>query len=232
MLYLSEIFHSIQGEGGLTGTPSVFVRTSGCNLRCWFCDTPYTSWDPEGWREEWQVTVDKVREFDCEHAVLTGGEPLLQPEVVAFTEALTSAGHHITIETAGTVYRPVKAGLISLSPKLSNSVPSVEHHATAGKWIDRHDTTRDQPEVVRQLTTEYEYQVKFVVHDKSDLDEIQTWLSKYPHIEHSRVFLMPQARTNEELTQKRDWLESLSEEYGFQFSNRLHIELWGNVRGK
>ena len=71
---IAELYSSIQGEGQFAGTPSVFVRTTECNLRCWFCDTPFTSWKPEGP----QVSVDdlfrQVRAFEIEHVVLTGGE--------------------------------------------------------------------------------------------------------------------------------------------------------------
>src|SRR3990170_7259929 len=113
---IAEIYKSIQGEGRLTGTPSVFVRTSGCNLRCWFCDTPYSSWSPEGSRERWQDVLEKVLSHDCGHVVITGGEPLLQPDVVPLSHALRDAGRHVTIETAGTVFRDVHADLMSVSP--------------------------------------------------------------------------------------------------------------------
>ena len=125
---IAEIFRSLQGEGLLTGTPSVFVRTSGCNLRCWFCDTPYTSWEPEG--EDFSVDeilqrVDGLLGADksCRHAVLTGGEPMLFAELVPLAAALRQRGLHITIETAGTLYLPLACDLMSISPKLSNSTP-------------------------------------------------------------------------------------------------------------
>src|SRR5688572_24617647 len=110
---VSELFYSIQGEGKLVGVPSVFVRASGCNLRCTWCDTPYASWDPEG--EE--VAVDEiVRRIAAlgeggatgKHVVVTGGEPMIMQDVVALCDALKERGHHITIETAATVYKPVK----------------------------------------------------------------------------------------------------------------------------
>src|SRR5687767_4831943 len=126
---LAELFHSIQGEGKLVGVPSVFVRASGCNLRCTWCDTPYASWDPEG--EEFAVDeiVRRVGAHDeggapPKHVVVTGGEPMIMPDVVELCDALKSRSHHVTIETAATVYKPVKLDLASLSPKLSNSMPS------------------------------------------------------------------------------------------------------------
>ena len=74
---IAEIFYSVQGEGNLLGTPSVFIRTSGCNLRCVWCDTPYTSWKPEG--RDWALReiLAETKHYDTRYAVITGGEPLL-----------------------------------------------------------------------------------------------------------------------------------------------------------
>src|SRR2546430_9778479 len=102
-MLISEIYCSLQGEGLLTSTPSVFVRTSGCNLRCWFCDTPFTSWAPEGDDLSIDEIVDQVSRHNCEHVVLTGGEPMLHAELVPLTQRLRELGKHITIETAGTL---------------------------------------------------------------------------------------------------------------------------------
>src|SRR6478752_7603525 len=100
---LSELFYSIQGEGKLVGMPSVFVRASGCNLRCTWCDTPYASWEPEGEEMEVGSIVEKVQEFGRRHVVLTGGEPMIMPDVVELCDRLKEKDHHITIETAATV---------------------------------------------------------------------------------------------------------------------------------
>ncbi len=118
---IAEIFYSVQGEGTLVGVPSVFVRTSGCNLRCTWCDTPYTSWKPEGTEMSNEAILAEVAKFPARHVVITGGEPMLFAPVVALTESLSNV--HVTIETAGTVYQPVKADLMSISPKLANSTP-------------------------------------------------------------------------------------------------------------
>ena len=227
----SELFHSIQGEGGLAGTPSVFIRTSGCNLRCWFCDTPYTSWEPERTRISLQDLLDQVLAINCEHVVVTGGEPMLQPEVVALTESLRQAGRHVTIETAGTVYRPVAADLISLSPKLSNSTPNESHRLGGSRYTARHDRLRDNPEVVHRLTGEYDYQIKFVVDHEHDLDEIDAYLDRYSILDRNKVFLMPQASSAAELAEKTPWLQAAAEDRGVRVSPRLHVEWWGNQRG-
>jgi 7-carboxy-7-deazaguanine synthase len=227
----SELFHSIQGEGGLAGTPSVFVRTSGCNLRCWFCDTPYTSWEPERTRVDWRDLLDEVLAIDCRHVVVTGGEPLLQPEAVPLTHALRDAGRHVTIETAGTVFRPVAADLISLSPKLANSTPTDALRPSGGRYAARHDRLRDNPDTVRRLTTDYDYQLKFVVDSPADLADIDAYLARHAHLDRDKVFLMPQARTAAELEGKTPWIEHEATTRGLRTSPRLHVEWWGDKRG-
>ncbi|MEM1062115.1 MAG: 7-carboxy-7-deazaguanine synthase QueE, partial [Planctomycetota bacterium] len=168
---VSEIFHSLQGEGSLAGVESVFVRTVGCNLRCWFCDTPYASWEPEAGR---RLSVDDVvAESDrigrgCRHVVLTGGEPYLEADAVGLTRRWREAGWHVTAETAGTVERDLDIDLLSLSPKLANSTPWEGRPRADVRWAERHERRRDRPEVVRsllrrQVSAGREYQVKFVV---------------------------------------------------------------------
>ena len=109
---ISEIFYSIQGEGTLVGVPSVFVRTSGCNLRCVWCDTPYTSWKPEGREMTEEEIIATVRSFPARHVVVTGGEPMILESVVPLTHALKGAGLHITIENCrdGTLAGGVRPG--------------------------------------------------------------------------------------------------------------------------
>ena len=224
-LRLSEIFRSIQGEGELAGADSVFVRTVGCNLRCRWCDTPYTSWNPEaGERVNIDDLADRVLSEDCRHVVLTGGEPLLAPGVVPLTHALQDAGRHVTVETAGTVFRPVAADLISLSPKLSNSTPD-------GPKRRRHEELRDAPAVVRRLLNEYDYQLKFVVEDGDDLPEIDRWLAGHPPASKDRTFLMPQARTAAEYEALAPRVKALAAAHGSRFGPRLHVARWGDARG-
>src|SRR6056297_3515746 len=102
-LRIAETFTSRQGEGSLTGTPSFFVRTSGCNLRCWFCDTPYASWNPGGEQRSLESLLEEASASALGHVVLTGGEPLLPAAAERFAEQLMDAGMHLTIETAGTI---------------------------------------------------------------------------------------------------------------------------------
>src|ERR1700730_5384828 len=151
---ISEIFYSVQGEGTLGGVASVFVRTSGFNLRCVWCDTPYTWGKPEGREMSEGEILAAVGCFPARHVVVTGGEPMILDQVVPLTHSLRPAGLHITLETAGTVFRPVACDLMSISPKLANSTP---HTREDGRWAQQHDRLRYQPEVLRQLMNGYEY---------------------------------------------------------------------------
>ena len=225
---IAEIFHSIQGEGLLVGVPSAFVRTTGCNLRCQWCDSPYTSWEPTGESLSVEEILAQVRAFHCRHVVVTGGEPLLIPEVVPLCADLRRAGHYVTIETAGTVFRPVECDLVSLSPKLSNSTPHVRE---GGRFALRHEQLRLQPEVIRRLIGLAEYQLKFVIDRPEDLDEVHALLALLPPVPADRVLLMPQGITRDELDRRSAWLAELCKRHGFRFCTRLHIELYGNRRG-
>lgn len=224
-MLISEVFHSLQGEGRHAGVPSVFVRTSGCNLRCWFCDTPYTSWRPEGEERSVESLVAQVRAFDCRHVVVTGGEPLLVREVVELTERLKALGHSLTVETAGTVYLPVLADLMSISPKRANSTPR------DSDWAARHDERRHRPDVIRRLIAEYDYQLKFVIDAPGDVADVDRYLEEFPDVTPERVYLMPQAIEREPLREKSVWIGAEAARRGWRLSQRLHIELFGNTRG-
>ena len=227
-MFIAELFESIQGEGRYVGVASVFLRTSGCNLRCWFCDTPETSWLPRGQRLSLEDVTKSLLESDCDHAVLTGGEPFLVPELVPLTESLRAAGKVITIETAGTVFRPVQADLISLSPKLANSTPSLER---SERWHHRHEELRHQPAVIDRFIREYDYQIKFVLDHPSDIEDVLNWCQEFPSVTPDRVYLMAQAVEVDVLEMKNAWLNDLADQHGFQVSPRLHIELFGNTPG-
>jgi 7-carboxy-7-deazaguanine synthase len=228
---IAEVYASIQGEGQFAGTPSVFVRTTGCNLRCWFCDTPFTSWKPEGPHVSVGDLFRQVRAYEVEHVVLTGGEPLLQPDSVPLCEQLLAAGHFVTIETAGTVFRPAPASLMSISPKLANSSPLQADSADAIRWRKRHEHTRSDHDVIAKLIAAAEFQFKFVVDEFSDLAEITDYLADWPQVPGQRIWLMPQARTREELAARSDWLEAESARLGYRFSSRWQIAQFGNQRG-
>ena len=227
-LKVSEIFYSIQGEGILAGVPSVFVRLSGCNLRCAWCDTPYASWKPEGRDLMLGEILSDVRRRWATHVVVTGGEPMIQDKIVELTRGLKELDLHVTIETAGTVFEPVACDLMSISPKLANSTP---HKREGGKWAAQHDRLRYQPLVLRRLMTDYDYQLKFVVAEPEDLREIESILEE-TSADRSKVVLMPEGVSPEAIYDRARWLVDVCKRERFRYSPRLHIDLWGDERGR
>ena len=225
---ISEIFYSIQGEGRLCGMPSVFIRTSGCNLRCVWCDTPYTSWRPEG--RSWSIAkiLNEVKKYPTDYIVITGGEPLLAPEIEELAGELKRDGAHITIETAATIFRPVVCDLLSLSPKLAHSTPWKREQ---GKFAQVHEKQRLNFPVIQRYVNGYDYQIKFVVERKEDFDEIREVLGKLKNIDPARVLIMAQGTTKKQLSTKARWIVELCKTNRYGFTPRLHIELFGNRRG-
>jgi 7-carboxy-7-deazaguanine synthase len=224
---IAELFYSLQGEGMLLGTPSVFVRTSGCNLRCVWCDTPYTSWAPEGEEMPIDEIVSYVQAQKAGYVVITGGEPMIAPEIVALTDELKRLGRHITVETAGTVFAPVACDLMSISPKLSNSIP---WEREGGRWAKAHDRLRLQKAVLKRLMASYAYQLKFVIAAPEDLEEAGALVAEL-EAEPARVVLMPEGTDPDLLRERGRWLAEICKRQGFRFTPRLHIELWGHQRG-
>jgi len=225
---LAESFYSIQGEGRFLGMPSVFVRTAGCNLRCTWCDTPYSSWQAKG--QDWSVDriLSRIKKYPARHVVITGGEPFLASELTELTARLKEAGMHITIETAATVFKPVSCDLMSLSPKLSNSTP---WRRAKGRFVNMHEERRLNLPVIQHFMANYDYQLKFVVERKRDFTEVQEILEKLRGVDGARVFLMAQAVTRKDLRDKGRWIVELCKKHGYRYSPRLHIELFGNLRG-
>jgi len=226
---IAEIFHSIQGEGLLAGVPSIFIRTSGCNLRCHWCDTPYASWKPEGPEMSIKEILKKLTEWNCDHVVLTGGEPMIAPDLPELATALKKQKKHITIETAGTILpNSIPCDLASISPKLSNSTPSSERDPA---WAKKHETIRLQPEVISEWIRNYPVQLKFVVSSENDLAEIKDLLSRLPPAPLDQILLMPEGIDVKTLAARSPWLVDICKREGFRFCPRLQIELFGHTRG-
>ncbi len=223
-MFVAETFLSLQGEGTLAGVPSFFVRTSGCNLRCAWCDTPYASWRPEGRRRSVADLVAEAAASGCRHVVVTGGEPLLQRELGPLTRALADAGHHVTVETAGTLCPEFVCGLLSVSPKTSNSDPE-------GRLGERHRVLRSDLNPVRALLLRHpEHQLKFVVRDERDMPEVLALLEGLP-ASCDRVLLMPEGRSAAEVASRQRLVSELCLRHGFRYSPRLQLDLFGGGRG-
>ena len=227
-LLVSETFVSRQGEGKLTGTESFFIRTSGCNLRCWFCDTPYASWNPRGELLGVDSLLGQIRASGVGHVVLTGGEPLLPVHVKELAEVIMGNGFHLTIETAGTINRPLRCDLLSLSPKLADSTPDVKEHPI---WNRLHNERRMPLDVMKRLIdAAVDFQLKFVVGDREHFEELHGVVDSL-QVEHDDVFIMPRAVTIAELDAAAKWLRPWAESAGYRYCDRMQIRWFGNRRG-
>lgn len=224
---IAEIFYSIQGEGLLAGVPSAFVRTSGCNLRCVWCDTPYTSWAPEGDDLSIQQILETVLPFQSSHVVITGGEPMIAPGLSELAAQFRAHRLHITIETAGTVYHSLACDLMSISPKLQNSIPL---RREGGRWVAQHERLRYQPDVLKQLASDYSCQFKFVVSAPDDLAEIEAMQQEIGFASEN-VILMPEGTDSSTLRERSRWLVEICKAKHYRFSPRIHVDIWGARRG-
>lgn len=228
---ITETFQSIQGEGPAMGVPCFFIRFAGCNLRCRWCDTPRSSWKPEGI----ELSVDELLIKAIEHpgraVVITGGEPFIHPEFPALCKALRAQGNPVHLETAGTVFVPVEADLVCISPKMKGSAPDAlefpELHA-------KHESLRHNPTAIRQFIAQWPQAVyfKFVVEQVSDLRDIYQFLDEVKFHDRSRILLMAQSRTPEDLRNLAPQVAEWCVQEGFRYSDRLHVRLWGNEAGR
>jgi len=221
-LIVNEIFHSIQGEGTLAGVPSIFIRIAGCPLRCKWCDTQYAWKAAEGQEIAVSEIINKVINFQCRHVVITGGEPMMNPELHLLTLGLKERNKHITIETSGINFVPgLACDLMSISPKLSNSLkeggvnPALQNLSS-----------------LKQLVRRYQYQLKFVVDTAGDLTEIKETVKQIGAVPAEKVMLMPQAKARDELIAKSPMVAQMCKETGYSFCQRLHILLYDGQRGK
>ncbi len=235
-LPINELFYSLQGEGRLAGVPSVFVRTSGCNLRCWFCDSYHTSWEPtHAWLDVEEILEEIAAYDEADHVVLTGGEPMIHDASVSLLEALDDRGYHTTVETNGTIFRDAPIDLASISPKLASSTPTAERDPKGdGEWADRHEADRIDLDALAALVDDYPFQLKFVVTDEADMPELTALLADIREVADTPiadddVLLMPEGATRERLEETRNRVAELAMDYGFRYTPRLHVDLWNDA---
>lgn len=252
-MFISEIYACVQGEGRLAGTPSVLVRTSGCNLRCkWgktLCDTPFTSWKPEGtemlvddvfkavlkhahssYEEYTRLAVkDKptgpFTPYPITHVIISGGEPTLQKDLPELCRKLKHRGYHITVETNGTNFFLAPVDLVSISPKHKNSIP------VGTKFESMHTKNLESlSSTLLDLLTCYDSYLKFVIVSEADMPEVVYRVSILA-LDPSRVYLMPEGATRKEIDKRRRLVMELAQKRGFRFSPRLHIDAYDSKRG-
>ena len=238
----------IQGEGSLIGVPHILIRLAGCNLRCAFknslCDTPYSSWQSEKGKYTLKDVESLMKEqYQIIHVMITGGEPTIHPELL---QELIQMCHErekiVTLETNGTipwqdVLKPgISPDLVSISPKLKNSIPV----SAPGKWYETHKSRRENiPAIASWIAHSEKNQLKYVVSTEDDIEELQAQLCKIVdclinkedvEIPKLRVFLMPEGDTEEIIAEKRQWLVQRCIELGYSYTDRLHIIIYGTKR--
>lgn len=227
-LLVSEIFGpSLQGEGPSAGKPAAFIRVGGCNLTCSWCDTRYT-WDHVQFPLSKELTristLDVARRISgigADLVIITGGEPALQAsELFNLVNILRQDHHRVEIETSGTIPLGPLADILNLivvSPKLSNS------------GLKKHQRIR--PQVLKGLTKSADAVFKFVIESLADFNEVQDIVDEF-EIVPSKIWVMPEGRTREIVLERLAELAQPAVDRGWSVSNRLHVLLWGDQRGR
>jgi 7-carboxy-7-deazaguanine synthase len=175
--------------------------------------------------------LEEVKKHPARHCVLTGGEPMIARGIHELASALRLAGYHITIETAGTIAPSgIACDLASISPKLAHSTPTGGSLEKA--WIERHERTRLQPDILRDWLKHYPFQLKFVYSQASDLKEVESLIESLAiPVPASKVMLMPEATSESAMAARQSELIAICLKRGFRYCDRLHIRLFGNKRG-
>jgi 7-carboxy-7-deazaguanine synthase len=210
-LKLTEIFYSLQGEADTVGIPTVFIRLTGCPLRCQYCDTAYAFHGGEWW--QLAAILERVREFEARYVCVTGGEPLAQQHCLPLLSALAEAGYRVSLETSGAM--PIDA----VDPRVIRVVDV----KTPGSR-EEHRNRYDQLTLLRP-----EEQIKFVLCDRADYEWSRDRLASLQLAQRCQVLFSP---SHEQLPARRlaDWI--LADRLPVRFQIQLHKHLWGNEPGR
>jgi len=206
---INEIFYSIQGEGKWTGLPNIFIRTTGCNLRCSYCDTKYAY--TTGEKMSVEEIMKKISKYPCKHVCITGGEPLLQKNNLDLIQTLVNKKYKISIETNGSLsieeIAKIKPLIISLDVKCPSSDMNNEMNMNNIVFLRKKD------------------QLKFVIKNEDDYIYAKKTIEKYNPI--CEVFFQPVWGTNPKIL--ADWIKNdgLHVKLGLQ----LHKIIWGEEKG-
>lgn len=256
-LPIIDLFVSLQGEGMRTGFPSLFIRVSGCNLRCCFkdtiCDTAYSSFTPE----KGHFTLSDITEIlranvGVQDIVITGGEPMLyQAQIKDLIKGIRDEfplhDFIFTMETNGTIEPTDNLGvdLYSMSPKLSTSIPSPNkvykdptgktYQFTEERCVEL-DKIRRNTQAILKMIDSADYQLKFVYSGPESIvsiDELlnDIWYNYGCHVDKERIMLMPEGINQEQINKNGREAAQVCIEKGWRLSDRLHIRLWGDQRG-
>jgi 7-carboxy-7-deazaguanine synthase len=210
-LRVNEIFHSLQGEADCVGFPTVFVRLTGCPLRCQYCDTEY-AFHAGDWLDL-DAILEKVREFGAGHVCVTGGEPLAQPNCLKLLSRLCDAGLQVSLETSGAL------DVAAVDPRVSRVIDV--------KTPASNEAARNRIENFQHLTPRD--QMKFVICSREDYDWSKAFLQEHRLSERSRILFSP-SYNQQSPTELAEWI--LADRLPVRFQLQLHKILWGDVPGK
>ena len=207
---INEIFYSIQGEGKWSGKPNIFIRTTGCNLRCSYCDTKYAYIDGKDYSID-QI-LETIKKYPCEDICITGGEPLLQEEMINLINELTKRNYKIIIETNGSkkINDLIKNKKLTISMDIKTPSSGMEKEMIFENII-----------LLREKD-----QIKFIIKDKKDYDYAKKTINTYKI--KSNIYLQPEWNTDPSILAERILKDGLSVKLGLQ----IHKILWNNKRGK
>jgi 7-carboxy-7-deazaguanine synthase len=210
-LRINEIFHSLQGEADAVGFPTVFVRLTGCPLRCQYCDTEYAFHAGE-WHDL-DAILERVRGFGARHVCVTGGEPLAQPKCLALLERLCDEGFDVSLETSGAMDVSKVDGRVSrvVDVKTPGSLEAARNRVENFELLTPHD------------------QVKFVICSREDYDWSKAYLSEHGLSARCQVLFSP-SYTQVPPRDLAEWI--LADRLDVRFQLQLHKVLWGDVPGK
>jgi 7-carboxy-7-deazaguanine synthase len=209
-LRITEIFFSLQGEAATVGWPTVFVRLTGCPLRCGYCDTAYAFTGGQ-WRTL-DAILAEVAEYRPRYVTVTGGEPLAQPGCIALLTLLCDQGYQVSLETSGAL------DIAAVDPRVSRVVDI----KTPGSG----EQSRNRWENLPLLTGND--QVKFVICGRDDYDWAKSVLAEHDLSARCAVLFSP-VHGQLEATQLANWI--LDDRLGVRFQIQLHKYLWGDVPG-
>jgi 7-carboxy-7-deazaguanine synthase len=209
-LKVTEIFHSLQGEASFSGWPTVFIRLTGCPLRCQYCDTAYAFSGGE-WRTIPEI-VEQTRAFGARHVCVTGGEPLAQARCIDLLESLCDEGLDVSLETSGA------ADISMVDPRVCRVVDI--------KTPGSRESERNLEANIARLTGRDV--LKFVICSRADYEWSKAWLEAHPGLP-CEVYFSP---SFEELAGRElaDWI--LEDRLDVRLQLQLHKLLWGDVPGK
>ena len=210
-LRVNEIFHSLQGEADSVGFPTVFMRLTGCPLRCQYCDTEY-AFHAGDWLDL-EAILDKVRNIGASHVCVTGGEPLAQPNCLKLLARLCDAGYQVSLETSGAL------DVAAVDARVSRVIDV--------KTPESNEASRNRIENFRHLTPRD--QLKFVICSRDDYDWSKAFLQEHHLSERCRILFSP-SYNQLSPTLLAEWI--LADRLPVRFQMQLHKILWGDVPGK